>query len=84
MFNSISIEEFLKTYKKNNPDENAERYKDSLQRAVRMKQSGAKCSQCGQPIWAIGTATVGWDGCFTCISGETDNSDDYEIDSICY
>ncbi len=39
---------------------------------------------CGQPIWAIGSATVDWDGCFTCITGEADESEDYEIESVCF
>ena len=35
-------------------------------------------------MWAAGTAIVGWNGCFNCITGESDNSEDYEIDSVCF
>jgi len=55
-----------------------------LEQTVQAKKSSAVCSQCGSPIWAIGTATVSWNGCFTCITGEADNSDDFEIDSVCF
>jgi hypothetical protein len=37
---------------------------------------------CGEPIWATGTAIVGWNGCFTCISGENDDSEDFEIEDL--
>ena len=30
-------------------------------------------------IWAIGSAIGDFDGCFTCITGEGDDSGDYEI-----
>ena len=46
------------------------------------KKSGVKCSNCGRPIWAIGSALEGWDGCFTCITGESNSSEDYEIDTV--
>jgi len=82
MFIPISIDDFIKSYLKNNPEESASQIRESLNRAVDAKKSGAACNTCGQPIWAIGTATVGWYGCFTCITGESDNSEDYEIDAV--
>jgi hypothetical protein len=84
VFVPISIDEFLKAHKKSNPGEDLKTYHSALIEAVNAKKSGALCSQCGSPIWAIGTATVGWNGCFTCITGETDNSEDYEIESVCF
>jgi hypothetical protein len=84
MFSPISIDDFLKAHKKNNPTEDIKAYRTALEQAVQAKKSGAVCSQCGNPIWAIGTATVGWNGCFTCITGEADSSEDYEIDSVCF
>jgi hypothetical protein len=83
-FNPISLVNFLESYRKNNPTEDAEAYRAALVEAVSAKKSGAVCAQCGSPIWAIGTATVGWDGCFTCITGEADCSEDYEIDGVCF
>ena len=84
MFSPISIDEFIKSYKKNNPAEDSEGLRSVLHETVKAKKNGAVCNQCKQPIWAIGSAVVGWDGCFTCITGEADNSEDCEIDSCCF
>jgi hypothetical protein len=84
MFSPISLDDFIKAHKKNNPSEDMKEYRANLEQAVSAKKSGAVCHQCGSPIWAIGTGTVGWNGCFTCITGEADSSEDYEIDSVCY
>jgi hypothetical protein len=84
MFAPISIDDFIKSYKENNPKENAAELRKALVQTVEAKKNGAVCHICGQPIWAVGTATVGWDGCFTCITGEADTSEDYEIDSVCF
>ena len=83
MFLPISMNDFLKSYKKNNPKEDIENLREVLSATIEAKKNGATCNQCGQPIWAIGSAIVGWNGCFTCIAGEADNSEDYEIDSVC-
>ena len=79
---SISIEQFAKSYVKNNKEVNLQETKESLKVAAEHKQNGATCITCGSPIWAIGTAIVGWNGCFTCITGESDSSEDYEIDFV--
>ncbi len=84
LFSPISINKFLEAHKKNNPGEDIKAYRAALEQTVQAKKSGAVCAQCGNPIWAIGTATVGWNGCFTCITGEADCSEDYEIDSVCF
>ena len=76
----ISIDRFAKMTVKNNPNENLADLKQRLKEAVARKKAGARCWQCDQPIWAI----VGHDGCFTCIMGEVDHSDDYEIDEVCF
>lgn len=52
-----------------------ERLKDAVQR----KNSGETCNNCGEPIWAIGTA-IAYQGCFACITGSAKSKDDYEID----
>jgi hypothetical protein len=75
--------EFLQSYEKDNPDEDVRMFQDALTEAVVAKQDGSVCLQCGQPIWAIGSAVVGWKGCFCCITGESDDSEDYEVDSVC-
>jgi hypothetical protein len=74
----------MKSYRESNPKEDFKSLREALIETVAAKKAGAKCNQCGQPIWAVGTATVGWNGCFTCITGEADNSEDYEIDSVCF
>lgn len=84
MFCPISIDAFVKSTVKNNPTENKQNLKEAVIEAVELKKNGGKCSCCGSPIWAVGTSIVGWNGCFTCITGEADNSEDYEIDEVCY
>ena len=84
MFVPISIDDFIKSYKENNPHEDTKNLRDNLVATVQCKELGAECNQCGQPIWAIGTTIVGWNGCFTCISGKANNSEDYEIESVCF
>ena len=83
MFVPITIDSFVKSYKKRNPKENTARLKENLNRIVDEKKKGAACQVCNQPIWAIGSAITGWYGCFTCITGEADSSKDYEIDTVC-
>lgn len=51
----------------------------ALEETLEAKKKGAKCMICGQPIWAAGSAITGTYMCFTCTTGEADDSDDYEI-----
>jgi len=53
-----------------------------LEDTLRAYKQGARCD-CGNPIWVIGSAFSGFDGCFTCITGEACPEDDYEIDEAC-
>jgi hypothetical protein len=53
----------------------------SLREAVKAKKDGKKCD-CGNEIWAIGSAAV-YHACFTCLTGEADSSEDYEINEVC-
>lgn len=80
MFTFISIPEFADNVMKNNKGQ----YKrkeliHTLEETLRAKKNGTKCMICGQPIWAAGSAITGTYMCFTCITGEADDSDDYEI-----
>ena len=84
MFSPISIDKFLKDYKKSNPKSDVDEMRAVLIETVEGKKNGTVCNQCEQPIWAVGSAIVGWNGCFTCITGEADSSEDYEIDSVCF
>lgn len=48
-----------------------------LNAALEAKIAGATC-ECGEPIWALGSAEVG-QMCFTCITGEAVPESDYEL-----
>jgi len=50
-----------------------------LKEALAAKKAGAKCPICGKPIWAAGSGITGDYMCFTCTTGEVDDSEDYEI-----
>lgn len=41
------------------------------------KMTDVECDLCGRPIWRM-CADLGM--CFTCITGESDASDDYELE----
>jgi len=49
-----------------------------LEEFKKRKTQGELCD-CGNPIWIIGPAITG-KGCFTCITVESDCSDDYEAE----
>ncbi len=81
-FIPISLDEYVKLHLKNNPGTSQAEVTDSLEGALRAYKQGARCN-CGNPIWVIGSAFSGFDGCFTCITGEAYPEDDYEIDEAC-
>ncbi len=74
----ISIDNFIKKYKINNPKDDVKKLKDDLVHFKRLRDEGATCN-CGNSIWVIGSVISG-EGCFTCITGEADGSDDYDIE----
>ncbi len=76
-FELISIDKFVTHKIKKNPDLKAVQLKKDLEEFKLRKAQGELCD-CGNPIWIIGSALVG-KGCFTCITGESDCSNDYEI-----
>lgn len=75
----ISIEEFVKNYIEWNQQEKPEEVKAHFNAVLTRKFAGGKCPVCGAPIWAYGSALSRFDGCFICITGETDDSNDYEF-----
>ena len=77
-FNKISVDSFIEKYKKDNPKEDLKQLKNSILYFKQLKKEGVKCN-CGNSIWVIGSAISG-KGCFTCITGESDYSNDYEIE----
>ncbi|MFK7899319.1 MAG: hypothetical protein AB8B61_01040 [Cyclobacteriaceae bacterium] len=78
-FKAISIDEYIKIHLKNNPTENKGDLEQRLKNALSDYDKGIKCS-CGNDIWVIGSASVG-NSCYTCITGEYNPSEDYELDS---
>lgn len=79
ILNRITINEYAKKHIKSNPDQKIQDVKAALKEAVKRQKDGAVCVVCGYPIWALGSAFSGFDGCFTCITREVDDSDDYEV-----
>lgn len=79
-FVPISIKEYVKLHEKANPDENPAGLLARLRACVSDALVGARC-RCGEPIWVVGSASVGY-GCFTCVTGEAFPSEDYEIDEV--
>ncbi len=78
-FIPISINAYIKKHLKNNPSENEKDLRKRLNSALADYKKRIKCS-CGNDIWVIGSASVG-NSCFTCITGESYPTDDYEIES---
>lgn len=78
----ITIEEFLDSHLKNNPSEKRtkEDLRVKLKKTIKAKAHGAACISCGKKdIWAAGSVLVESKMCFSCITGETDDSEDYEV-----
>mgnify|MGYP001588103805 FL=1 len=78
-FVPISIDKYVTMHLKNNPSEKEVDVRKYLKSALNAYINGSKCS-CGNDIWVIGSAFVG-NSCFTCITGESYPTNDYEIDS---
>lgn len=81
MFIFISADEFIGYHMEANPGADEAVVREALAAKVRAKQNGASCGQCGKPIWVAGSAVAGKNRCFSCITGEADSSEDFEIDS---
>jgi len=78
-FIPISIDNFIKKHLENNPSENQKALKEQLEKRLADYNKGIKC-HCGNDIWVVGSAFAG-NSCFSCITGESFPSDDYEIES---
>ncbi len=79
-FAPIGIEQYIQQHLRHNPDEKADELRGRLEECASAALRGERC-ECGEPIWAIGSAIAGH-ACFTCITGEATPSDDYEIDQV--
>jgi hypothetical protein len=76
----ISIEKFADMTAKANKDINKKELIEDLKATLEAKKNGAKCMVCGSPIWAAGSSVTGSYMCFTCMTLESDDSEDYEIE----
>jgi hypothetical protein len=74
----ISIDSFIEKQRINDPKIDTVQLKKDLLHFRKLKADGIKCN-CGDELWVIGSAYSG-KGCFTCITMETDCSEDYEIE----
>ena len=77
-FKLISKDEYVGLFLKSNPSDCRGDVVARLDDAIAAHRDGRRCS-CGEPIWIVGSAEAGY-GCFTCITGESTPSDDYEIE----
>lgn len=77
-FRPISMDQYIELHLKSNPDTSRREINSGLKSTLRDFKAGVKC-ECGNPIWVIGSAVTG-NACFTCITGEAQPDDEYEID----
>ncbi len=76
-FVPITTDKYVEMHLKNNPSEKEADIRKRLKSSLDDYKNGIKCS-CGNDIWVIGSASVG-NSCFTCITGVSYPTDDYEI-----
>src|ERR1019366_9511439 len=81
-FVPIKLGDYVRLFPKSNRGRERERVSARLRKALEAYQAGERCD-CGEPIWVVGSAEAGH-SCFTCITGEADPSEDYEIAEACY
>jgi hypothetical protein len=79
-FVPIGVKEYIKLHVEDNPDDNPADLLRRFRVCVADALAGARC-HCGEPIWVIGSVFAGH-ACFTCITGEADPSEDFEIDEV--
>lgn len=79
-FIPISIAEYIPLHMKSNPGEPRAELEVALRESLEAAERGERCD-CGEPIWVLGSAIVRR-GCFTCITGQSNPDDDYEIIAV--
>lgn len=82
VFVPITIDDYVRLHLKSNRGTDRADLVARLKETLEEYKAGTGCSVCGSPIWVIGSAEVGH-MCFTCITGEADPSEDYEIAEAC-
>jgi len=81
-FAPIELRDYVRKYVQANPGADEREVTARLRQSLAAYQAGAKCQECGEPIWVIGSAESG-NFCFSCATGEADSADDYEIAEAC-
>lgn len=81
-FTPITFDKYVELHMKANPGEDRNRFVRQLHQTLAAFKAGARCFHCGAPIWVIGSSQTGL-ACFTCITGEADPSEDYELQEAC-
>ena len=76
-FTAIALDDYIEKHLRANPEVSREDIKARLEFAIAAHRAEKRCS-CGAEIWIVGSAEAGL-SCFTCITGETHPSGDYEI-----
>jgi hypothetical protein len=76
-FLPIALDEYIKKHVTSNPGVDAQELRTRLQKVLAAKENGERCA-CGEEIWVLGSAEAGL-MCFTCITGESTPSNDYEL-----
>jgi len=79
-FVPISIAKYIPLHMKSNPGEQRATLETALRESLEAAERG-ECCECGEPIWVLGSAIAGR-GCFTCITGQSNPTDDYEITAV--
>lgn len=77
-FTLISKEQYVDRFLQDNPSRSRRDVIARLDGTIAAHRAGRRCN-CGEEIWIIGSAEVGY-GCFTCITGESAPDSDYEIE----
>lgn len=70
----LTPEQAFKQYEESNPDGSP----FTLNELKEMARDTSECENCDNPVWRM----TGLGMCFTCVTGEADASDDYELKLI--
>jgi hypothetical protein len=79
---AIKLRDYVRKHLKANPGSDEREITARILSALEAYKAGERCG-CGEPIWVIGSSEAGR-ACFTCITGESDPSEDYEIAEACH
>jgi len=76
-FTPISLDSYVKKHAQHNKGTKPNEIRAALISAIKAHKGGITCD-CGNELWVLGSAFAGH-ACFSCITGESRPSDDYEI-----